>query len=280
MEWVAVTLKAAADSGLAVLLGGVAGGLLGALAFLYTWFVEQRARTLRELLTQGLEISRMREAYVLEGTHAPTSELAKHPNLPTKDAENKLVLWLRQVEVCAVLDEGHRGQGREPTRLDPYGGRLAAKALKGHATGAAPFGYSLKRIGDEKSGHSEFVINEAQANVVRRVFALAAQGYGARKICNTLNAEGIKADGAVGVVVEAHRQADHPSAAVHRGTGLWRHAQQGQAYGQMEGREADRDEAAASAHRRSGDLGQGAGPARAEPHRVPAHGERAAALEA
>jgi hypothetical protein len=35
-------------------LDGVAGGLLGALAFLFTWIVEQRARTLRELLTQGL----------------------------------------------------------------------------------------------------------------------------------------------------------------------------------------------------------------------------------
>lgn len=68
---------------------------------------------------------------------------------------------------------------------------LAAKAQKGHVTGTVAFGYTRVPTGD----HAEYAINEAEANVVRRIFALAVEGNGGRRIANILNADNVPAPG-------------------------------------------------------------------------------------
>jgi hypothetical protein len=79
------TLKATTGESFPVLLGGVAGGFIGALVGLSTWWSDAMSRTLREFLVQGLEICKLREAYVLvDGAHFPDVALADHPNLETK----------------------------------------------------------------------------------------------------------------------------------------------------------------------------------------------------
>jgi len=51
-----LTLQSVANLSLAVLLGGVAGGVVSALVVGATWWIDSRARTLRELLLQGLQV--------------------------------------------------------------------------------------------------------------------------------------------------------------------------------------------------------------------------------
>jgi hypothetical protein len=99
-------LQRTAEFSVAVLLGGVAGGFLGSLIFLFTWGTDRRATTLREFLRHGLEVCKLREAYLLSGDQASSVVLADHPDLPTKPSkERPSDLWLRQVEVRAVLDQ-------------------------------------------------------------------------------------------------------------------------------------------------------------------------------
>src|SRR5437899_2986777 len=80
---------------------------------------------------------------------------------------------------------------------------LVEKARKGHVTGTLPYGYSSVRIGPErgaknaKDGHSEYRVNEAEADVVRRIFTLAAEGHGGRRIANILNDDKVEAPGAL-----------------------------------------------------------------------------------
>ena len=62
---------------------------------------------------------------------------------------------------------------------------LVRKAKLGHSTGARVYGYTLVRKGE----HSEYVIDQAQADVVRKVFERAADGYGDKRIVATVNAD-------------------------------------------------------------------------------------------
>jgi site-specific DNA recombinase len=63
---------------------------------------------------------------------------------------------------------------------------MVRKAQAGHVTGGKCFGYDNVRM----NGHTERRINDAQAAVVRRIFALCAAGMGYTRIAKTLNAEG------------------------------------------------------------------------------------------
>lgn len=56
----------------------------------------------------------------------------------------------------------------------------------GHVTGGSVFGYDNVRV----NGHVERRINEEQAAVIRRIFALCAAGTGYTRIAKQLNAEG------------------------------------------------------------------------------------------
>ena len=63
---------------------------------------------------------------------------------------------------------------------------MRRKALAGHVTGGRVFGYDNVRT---DSGPVVRVINEAEAAVVRRIFALYADGYGQSRIAKALNEE-------------------------------------------------------------------------------------------
>lgn len=97
-----INLQAVANLSLAVLLGGVAGGIFSAVIVAATWWIEARSRTLRELLLEGLHIHALREAWVLDGDNISTAELVQNPNLQVRPTTTGR--WLRQ-EVRAVLDQ-------------------------------------------------------------------------------------------------------------------------------------------------------------------------------
>jgi DNA invertase Pin-like site-specific DNA recombinase len=62
---------------------------------------------------------------------------------------------------------------------------MVRKAQAGHVTGGRVFGYDNVRV----DGHVERRINAAQADVVRRIFALSADGTGYARITKLLNAD-------------------------------------------------------------------------------------------
>jgi hypothetical protein len=95
-------IKAIAEQSPAVLLGGITGGLAGAVAVFFTWLSDARSRTLREFLLQGLEVHKLREAYVLAGDNFANVALEDNRN---RKVESSNALHLRQVEVRAVLDQ-------------------------------------------------------------------------------------------------------------------------------------------------------------------------------
>ncbi|MEN3339851.1 MAG: site-specific recombinase [Acidobacteriota bacterium] len=73
--------------------------------------------------------------------------------------------------------------------------KVAAKAKRGYVVGCSTFGYDNLPV-DGPSGKRSHVIraiNEAQAVVVRRIFAMSAAGMGYSRIADTLNREGAPA---------------------------------------------------------------------------------------
>lgn len=87
--------------------GGIAGGAVSAGVAILIWWRDTRVKTGRELLVEGMAIHALREAWVLEGTteqaNYKTTSISVHKNLATKRAPG--ALWLRKVEVRAVLDQ-------------------------------------------------------------------------------------------------------------------------------------------------------------------------------
>lgn len=75
---------------------------------------------------------------------------------------------------------------------------LLRKARAGHVTGGKVFGYDNINIagtipdaqGHVKRSHAELRINEAEAEVIRRLFRLYADGHGFTTVAKRLNAEG------------------------------------------------------------------------------------------
>ena len=91
-------MSAVANSGIALLCGGISGGVAGACALL----LDSRMRCLRELAIQSNEVLSSHEAWVLEGEGSSDSKLSDH--LVVKPCETSTGLWLRQVELRFVLD--------------------------------------------------------------------------------------------------------------------------------------------------------------------------------
>jgi site-specific DNA recombinase len=73
--------------------------------------------------------------------------------------------------------------------------KVAAKARRGYVVGALTFGYDNVAVAGPtgKRSHVVRAINETQAAVVRRIFAMSAAGMGYSRIARTLNAEGAPA---------------------------------------------------------------------------------------
>lgn len=69
---------------------------------------------------------------------------------------------------------------------------MVRKAKAGHVTGGRVFGYDNVNVlgADGTRSHVERRINVQEADVVRRIFELAALGHGLRIIAHSLNAEG------------------------------------------------------------------------------------------
>jgi len=66
---------------------------------------------------------------------------------------------------------------------------MVRKARAGHVTGGACFGYDNVKV----DGHTERRINPEHAAVIRRIFALCADGVGYSRIAKLLNADGAPA---------------------------------------------------------------------------------------
>jgi DNA invertase Pin-like site-specific DNA recombinase len=79
---------------------------------------------------------------------------------------------------------------REKARQRTYDAMLR-KAKAGHVTGGRVFGYDNVDVlnASGKRSHVERRINEAEAAIVRRIFALCTEGVGQQRIARSLNAE-------------------------------------------------------------------------------------------
>ncbi len=72
---------------------------------------------------------------------------------------------------------------------------MVRKAKAGHVTGGACFGYrNIEIVGtDGRRSHVERTVEPVEAEIVRRIFRLSAEGHGTRAIAKLLNAEGAQA---------------------------------------------------------------------------------------
>lgn len=96
------------------------------------------------------------------------------------------------LSVTAFADEMERDKARQRTY-----DAMVAKARAGHVTGGKTYGYDNLEVFAEPDGHGrakrlrvERRINPAQADVVRRIFSLCAEGRGYKGIAKLLNADG------------------------------------------------------------------------------------------
>src|SRR2546425_8273429 len=104
------------------------------------------------------------------------------------------------VGVQGFAAEDYRYQIKAKTRE-----ALQRKARLGHNCGAKTYGYTVVRTRADGSPcpaaahkqccHAEQIIDEGQAKVVRRVFAMAAEGHGNLRIVLVLKAEGVPGPG-------------------------------------------------------------------------------------
>jgi site-specific DNA recombinase len=86
------------------------------------------------------------------------------------------------LSLTAFADELEREKARQRTY-----DAMQRKARAGHVTGSACFGYRNIRTA---AGHVERQIDNAEAEVIRRIFRLAAEGFGQKAIAKMLNAAG------------------------------------------------------------------------------------------
>jgi site-specific DNA recombinase len=91
------------------------------------------------------------------------------------------------LSLTAFADELEREKARQRTY-----DAMQRKARAGHVTGGRLFGYdNVDVVGaDGQRSHVERRINETEAEVIRQIFALCAEGYGVKAIAKRLNAAG------------------------------------------------------------------------------------------
>lgn len=81
---------------------------------------------------------------------------------------------------------------REKARQRTYDA-LLRKARAGHVCGGRVFGYAnVVVMNGSRRSHVTRTINEAEAAIIRRIFALSAEGYGMKAIAKRLNREGAR----------------------------------------------------------------------------------------
>jgi DNA invertase Pin-like site-specific DNA recombinase len=92
------------------------------------------------------------------------------------------------LSLTAFADELEREKARQRTR-----DAMVRKAKAGHVTGGACFGYrNVEIVGpDGKRSHVDRQIDPTEAEVMRRIFRLSAEGYGLKTIAKRLNADDV-----------------------------------------------------------------------------------------
>jgi site-specific DNA recombinase len=136
------------------------------------------------------------------------------------------------LSVATFADEMERVKARARTR-----DAMVRKARAGHVTAGRKYGYDNVAVtgADGRRAHVDRLINEAEATVVRRIFELAAAGYGFRRIAYALNAEaapaprathGRKSGWAASTVRDVLRSE------IYRGTLIWGQTQKRDGWGQ------------------------------------------------
>ena len=114
---------------------------------------------------------------------------------------------------------------------------MQRKARKGHVCGGAVFGYRNHEVlgPDGRRSHVERVIDEQEAAVVRRIFALCAAGKGVKGIAKALTAEHVRSPRPQ----RGRPRAWAPSSVrsvlhrdLYRGVSVWNRSQQSNAWGQ------------------------------------------------
>jgi DNA invertase Pin-like site-specific DNA recombinase len=91
------------------------------------------------------------------------------------------------LSLTAFADDLEREKARQRTR-----DAMVRKAKAGHVTGGSCFGYRNIEILDANNqrSHVERRIEAAEADVIRRIFYVSAEGYGLRAIAKLLNEQG------------------------------------------------------------------------------------------
>ena len=136
------------------------------------------------------------------------------------------------LSVATFADEMERVKARARTR-----DAMVRKARAGHVAAGRKYGYDNVAVTgpDGNRSHVDRQINEAEATVVRRIFELAAAGYGFRRIAHALNAEaapaprathGRKSGWAASTVRDVLRSE------VYRGVLIWGQTQKRDGWGQ------------------------------------------------
>jgi hypothetical protein len=99
----------------------VVSAVLGAsISALVSWIVYRRVlqeRTARELLLEALSVQALEEAWILEGRDEQSFSQKISQNRNLKEGPSADELWLRRVEVRAILDEA---EWNSPSK-EPYG---------------------------------------------------------------------------------------------------------------------------------------------------------------
>jgi len=136
------------------------------------------------------------------------------------------------MSVAAFADELERDRARQRTY-----DAMERKAKAGHVTGGRVFGYDNVDVAgaDGQRTHVERIINPEQADVVRRIFEMAAADLGLKKTTMQLNA-----DGAVAPRAQRGRpRAWCPSAVreilnreLYRGQSIWNRTKKRDTWGQ------------------------------------------------
>jgi site-specific DNA recombinase len=131
------------------------------------------------------------------------------------------------VSAMGFAAEMERGQASIRTAS-----KFRQKAEAGHVTGGRCYGYDNVEV-KTASGKRQHVvrhINEAEADVVRRIFGLVAEGAGFKRIAKALNAEGVAPPRhAQGWAPTAIREIVHRS--VYRGEMVWNRTQKRDQWG-------------------------------------------------
>ena len=107
------------------------------------------------------------------------------------------VLWTDESSILESV-HGYAAESYVRTLRKDTTSALRERVHAGYAAGAAPFGYHLvpdpstKRVVDGVERYRKWLrIDEAQAEIVRRIFSLYVSGAGPVAIANTLNKDGI-----------------------------------------------------------------------------------------